>query len=171
MKKLVLIGMMTLSTIVFASNIQLDKEFNFKVGYINIRNSGLKSGSSYGIEYVVNRKLKSNTWGIRISLENDDIKLYKENGNGTRYYTEFSFVIALSYTFNHKLRAYEGIKEGYIVSSNNANSDGDFTGGHIITGIVGAEYPVMKHLMIGLSAEQGYIYAITKYNGYLGYKF
>ena len=178
MKKLALIGMMALSTTVFASNIQAEQEWNFKVGHLDIKNSGLKSGTTYGIEYVFNRELgEPGAWGIRISMEGDYAKLDEKDGGNTDTYTEFSIILAPSYTFDNKLRVYAGVKTGYVDLSDNASSDSDSTSGHVISGVEGIEYPVMNHLMIGISAEQGktYIstekYSTTKYDGYLGYKF
>ena len=182
MKKLALIGMMALSTTVFAStlnnNTQFEKELNFKVGHLNIKDAGLKSGISYGMEYVFNRELgEPGAWGLRISMEGNYAKLDEESSDNTDTYTEFAFILAPSYTFDNKLRVYAGVKAGYVDLSDNSSSDSDSTGGHIIAGVGGIEYPVMSHLMLGLSAEQGktYIntesYSTTKYDGYLGYKF
>ena len=180
MKKLALIGMMALSTTVFASNIQLERDLNFKVGNVDIKDSGLKSGTNYGIEYAFNRELgEPGAWGMKFSFEWDYAKLDEENGDGTKDYTEFSVILAPSYTFSNKLRVYAGMKAGYIDLSSDATSNdtSDSTGGNIIAGLAGVEYPVMNHLMIGLSAENGNVYldtdsyTITNYNGYLGYKF
>ena len=180
MKKLALIGMMALSTTVFASNIQLERDLNFKVGNVDIKDSGFKSGTNYGIEYAFNKELgEPGAWGMKFSFEGDYAKLDEENGDGTKDYTEFSVILAPSYTFSNKLRVYAGIKTGYIDLSDDATSNdtSDSTSGGIIAGVAGVEYPAMNHLMIGLSAENGNIYldtnsyTITKYNGYLGYKF
>ena len=178
MKKLALIGMMALSTTVFASNIQFEKELNFKVGHLDIKDSGLKSGTTYGIEYVFNRELgEPGAWGFRVSVEGNYAKLDAKDGKNTDTYTEFAFILAPSYTFDNKLRVYAGVKAGYVDLSDSASPDSDSTGGHVISGVEGIEYPVMNHLMIGISAEQGktYIstekYSTTKYDGYLGYKF
>ena len=69
-----------------------------------------------------------------------------------------------------------GGKVGYVGFSDDVGSNNS-KNGYALAGIVGAEYPIKKHIVVGAEAGVGitYIdtdsYSTTTFGGYVGYKF
>jgi hypothetical protein len=156
---------------------QKEKTLSLQVKHIDIKDSGLDSGVIYGLSYMINKDVgQVGAWGMRYGFEFNYGKLDFSDSSGDTTYTEFSWTIAPSYTFNCGARAYAGGKVGYVGFSNSVVGSGG-TNGYVLAGVVGAEYPVMKHMVVGAEVEAGntYIesqsYSTTTFGGYVGYKF
>jgi len=182
MKKILSVALISavLGTSAFAGGItylgQKDKTLSVQVKNIDIKDSGLDSGMIYGISYMFNKDIGSEgAWGLRTGFEFNYGKLDIKSGGDTTY-TEASWVFGPSYQFNCGARAYAEAKVGYVGFSDNVTSKNG-TNGYVLGGVLGAEYPVMKHLVVGAEAEFGntYIesesYSTTAFGGYIGYKF
>jgi len=146
--------------------------------YIDIKDSGLDSGVVYGLSYVIHKDLgQEGAWGMRYGFEFNYEKMDFSDKLGDTTYTEFSWQIAPTYTFNCGARAYLGGKIGYVGFSDELTSSSDSKNGYVLAGIAGAEYPVAKHIVVGGEVEIGstYIdtesYSTTTFGGYVGYKF
>jgi len=119
---------------------------------------------------------QAGAWGLKMGFEFNYGKMNYKNKSGNTTYTEFSWLMAPTYTFSCNARAYAGVKVGYVGFSDKVTSNSG-TNGYVLAGIVGAEYPVMQHLVVGAQAEFGktYIesefYFTTTFGGYVVYKF
>ena len=161
----------------FSNSWKQEKILSVQVKHVDISDSGLNSGTVYGLSYVIHKELgEPGAWGMRYGFEFDYGKLDNKNSSGNTTYTEFSWEIAPSYTFNCGVRAYAGGKIGYAGFSDSVTSSNG-TNGYVLAGIAGVEYSVKKHFVVGAEAEVGstYIdtesYSTTTFGGYVGYKF
>ena len=183
MKKILSIALISAvaGTSAFAGDVtylgQKEKTLAVQVKHINIKDSGLKSSMIYDLSYTMNNDLgQTGAWGLKMGFEFNYGKMDYKDKSGNTTYTEFSWLFAPSYTFSCNARAYAGAKVGYVGFSDKVTSNSG-TNGYVLAGIVGAEYPVMKHLVFGAQAEFGntYIesesYSTTTFGGYVGYKF
>jgi opacity protein-like surface antigen len=183
MKKLLSIGLISavLGTSAFASNIEYlglsDKTLSVQAKHIDIKDSGLNTGWIYGINYIINKDLREQgAWGVRTGFEFNYGKLDFTDKSGNATYTEFSWLIGPSYTFNCGARAYVEAKVGYVGLSDEITSNSG-TNGYVVAGVAGVEYPVMKHLIVGIEGEYGKTYIdtldfdTTTFGGYIGYSF
>jgi len=170
-----------LSTSAFARGItylgQKEKTLSLQVKHIDIKDSGLDAGVVYGLNYMMHKDIgQAGAWGMKFGFEFNYGKLDFSDSTGDTTYTEFSWVIAPTYTFNCGARAYAGGKVGYVGFSDSVAGSGG-TNGYVLAGVVGVEYPVMKHMVVSAEAEFGntYIesksYSTTTFGGYVGYKF
>ncbi len=184
MRKLLSVAMISavLGTSAFAGGItylgQKEKTLSVQVKHVDISDSGLDSGIVYGLSYVIHKDLgEPGAWGMRYGFEFNYGKMDFSDKSGDTTYTEFSWQIAPTYTFNCGARAYVGGKVGYVGFSDSITSSSDSKNGYVLAGIAGAEYPVTKHIVVGAEAEVGstYIdtesYSTTTFGGYVGYKF
>ena len=182
MKKLLSIAIIgaVLKTSAFAGGItylgQKENTLSLQVKHVDISDSGLDAGVVYGLSYTMHKDLReSGAWGMRYGFEFNYGKFNFSDKSGDTTYTEFSWQIAPTYTFNCGARAYLGGKVGYVGFSDDVTSNGK--NGYVLTGIVGVEYPIKKHFVVGVEAEAGntYIdsdsYSTTTFGGYVGYKF
>jgi len=182
MKKLLIAGILgaVLGTNAFASGItylgQTKKTLSIQVKSVDIQNSGLDTSAVYGITYSVDKDLgQPGDWGLKTSFEFNYGKMDFSDKSGNTTYTEASFLIGPSYTFNCGAEAYLQAKAGYVGFSDSVTSN-DGTNGYVLAGVVGVEYPI-KHFVIGAKAEVGntYIdsdsYTTTTFGGYVGYRF
>lgn len=183
MKKVLSIAMVSavLGTSAFAGGItylgQKENTLSVQVKHIDISDSGLDAGVVYGLSYTMHKDIgQEGAWGMRYGFEFNYGKMDFSDNSGDTTYTEFSWQIAPTYTFNCGARAYLGGKIGYVgFSEDVAGSNGK--NGYVLAGVVGAEYPVAKHVVVGAEAEVGstYIdtesYSTTTFGGYVGYKF
>ncbi len=156
---------------------QKEKTLSLQVKHVDIKDSGLDSGTVYGLSYMMNKDVgQAGAWGMKFGFEFNYGKMDFSDSSGDTTYTEFSWVIAPTYTFNCGARAYAGGKVGYVGFSDSISSSSG-TNGYVLAGVIGAEYPVMNHLVAGAEAEFGntYIdsksYSTTIFGGYVGYKF
>jgi len=183
MKKLLIVGILgtVLGTSAFAGGItylgQKENTLSVQVKHIDISDSGLDAGVIYGLRYTMHKDIgQEGAWGMRYGFEFNYGKLDYSDKSGDTTYTEFSWLIGPSYTFSCGARVYVGGKVGYVGFSDNIGSNSG-TNGYVLAGIVGAEYPVAKHVVVGAEAEAGstYIdtesYSTTTFGGYVGYKF
>jgi opacity protein-like surface antigen len=183
MKKLLSLALAgaVFGTSLFAGNIeylgQLDKTFSIQVKHINIQDSGLDSGWVYGINYMFNKDLgEQSAWGVRTGFEFNYGNLDFTDKSGDITYTEFSWLIGPSYTFNCGARAYVEAKVGYVGLSDKITSNSG-TNTYVVGGVAGIEYSVMKHLTVGVEGEYGKTYIdtldfdTTAFDAYVGYKF
>ena len=184
MKKLLSIALISaaLGTSAFAGGItylgQQENTLALQVKHVNISDSGLDAGVVYGLSYTMHKDLGDPcAWGMRYGIEFNYGKMDFSDKSGDTTYTEFSWQIAPTYTFNCGARAYLGGKIGYVGFSDDITSNSDSKNGYVLAGIIGAEYPVKKHFVVGAEAEVGttYIdaefYSTTTFGGYVGYKF
>ena len=184
MRKLLSVAMISavLGTSAFAGGItylgQKENILSVQVKHVDISDSGLDSGVVYGLSYTIHKDIgQEGAWGMRYGFEFNYGKMDFSNKSGDTTYTEFSWQIAPTYTFNCGARAYLGGKIGYVGFSDELTSSSDSKNGYVLAGIAGAEYPVAKHIVVGAEAEVGstYIdtesYSTTTFGGYVGYKF
>ena len=183
MKNLISVALLSaiLCTSAFAGGItylgQKDKTLALHVKHVDIKDIGLNASMVYGLSYTMNKDLgEEGAWGLKMGFEFNYGKFDYSDKTGNTTYAEFSWIIAPSYTFDCGARAYAGGKVGYAGFSDSATSTGG-TNGYILAGVIGAEYPVMNHLVVGAEAEFGYTYiesesySTTTFGGYVGYKF
>ncbi len=184
MKKLLSIAIIgaVMGTSAFAGGItylgQKENTLSLQVKHVDISDSGLDSSTVYGLSYAINKDLgEPGAWGMRYGIEFNYGKMDFSNKSGDTTYTEFSWQIAPTYTFNCGARAYAGGKIGYVGFSDDITSNNDSKNGYILAGIAGVEYPVKKHIVVGAEVEVGstYVdtesYSTTTFGGYIGYKF
>ena len=184
MKKLLSVAMISavLGTSAFAGKItylgQKETTLSVQMKYIDIKDSGLDSGIVYGLSYVMHKDLgQEGAWGMRYGFEFNYGKMDFSDKSGDTTYTEFSWIITPTYTFNFGGRVYFGGKVGYLGFSDYITSNSDSKNGDVLAGIVGAEYLVAKYIVVGVKVEIGstYIdvdsYSTTIFDGYIGYKF
>ena len=184
MKKLLSVTLLSavLGTSAFAGGItylgQKENTLSIQVKHVDISDSGLDAGVVYGLSYTIHKDIgQEGAWGMRYGFEFNYGKMDFSDKSGDTTYTEFSWQIAPTYTFNCGARAYLGGKVGYVGFSDNLTSNSDSKNGYVLAGIAGAEYPVAKHIVVGAEAEVGstYIdtesYSTTTFGGYVGYRF
>jgi hypothetical protein len=166
MKKLLSIALLgaTLTSSAFASNIEylglLDHSISAQAKYLDIHDSGIDSGWVYGLKYMTNKDLgEQGAWGVTYQMEFNYGNLDLKSGGDTTY-TEFSVAIGPSYTFECKAKAYLLAKAGYADFGNKVSSDSGSNGG-VLAGVLGVEYPIMKHLIVGIEGEYGKTYIDT----------
>ena len=183
MKKLLSVALLSviLGTNTFAGGItylgQKENTLSVQVKHVDISDSGLDASMVYGLSYTMHKDIgQEGAWGMRYGFEFNYGKIDFSDKSGDITYTEFSWQIAPTYTFNCGARIYVGGKAGYVGFSDSITSNTG-TDGYILAGIAGAEYPVTKHIVVGAEAEIGstYIdtesYSTTTFGGYVGYKF
>ena len=182
MKKLVTIGILgvVLGTSAFAGGItylgQTSKTLSIQVKSVDIQDSGLDTSAVYGISYSIDKNLgEEGAWGLKTGFEFNYGKMDYFDKSGDTTYTEASFLIGPSYTFNCRAEVYLQAKAGYVGFSDSITSN-DGTDGYVLAGVAGVEYPI-KSFVIGAKAEVGstYIdtesYSTTTFGGYVGYRF
>ena len=130
MKKLLSVAMISavLGTSAFAGGItylgQKEKTLSVKVKHVDISDSGLDSGVVYGLNYMIHKDLgEPGAWGMRYGFEFNYGKMDFSDKSGDTTYTEFSWQIAPTYTFNCGARAYVGGKVGYVGFSDDVGSN------------------------------------------------
>jgi len=182
MKKLLVAGIVgaVLGTSAFAGGVTyLGKKYktlSLQVKSIDIKDSGLDTSVIYGISYTFDKDLGGEkAWGLKAGLEFNYGKMDYSDNIGDVTYTEASFLIGPSYTFNCGAQVYLQAKAGYVGFSDSITSKSG-TNGHVLAGVAGVEYPI-KSFVVGAKAEVGktYVdaesYSTTTFGGYVGYRF